>query len=398
MKHDFAARYPAIRARTAQLAAPLSPEDCQAQSMPDASPVKWHLAHTTWFFETFVLLPRVAAYQSPNPAFKVLYNSYYQAVGEQHPRSERGLVTRPSLAEVLDYRRHVDAAMQALLDTPLDEALAGLVELGLNHEQQHQELLLTDLLHLLSCNPLAPVYDARAPRTESHCSDTGWAAFSGGAVAIGAAADARFIFDNEGPRHTVWLQPYAMARRLVTQGEWLAFMRAGGYDDPGVWLSDGWDWVQRERIRAPLYWRRDGRDEQAPWRRFTLQGLLPLDEAAPVAHLSQYEADAYARWAGARLPTEAEWEHAAGADALAQEGQLWEWTSSAYAAYPGYRPVSGAVGEYNGKFMSNQYVLRGGSRATPRGHARRSYRNFFRADKRWQFMGLRLARDNPPPP
>lgn len=404
---DLADRYTAVRAHTMALAAPLSEADAQVQSMPDASPAKWHLAHVTWFFETMVLERFEPGFQPHHPAFRVLFNSYYQGVGAQHPRSQRGLVTRPSLAEVRAYRAAVDQRMATLLERSVSATtsdgqelvrLAELVELGLNHEQQHQELLLTDLLHLFSCNPLAPVYSA-APLALADPTDSaaGWLSFDAGTTEIGHGG-AGFAFDNEGPRHRVWLAPFALARRLVTQGEWQVFMQDGGYSDARWWLSAGWDWVQTEHIQAPLYWRRD---DTGVWRRFTLNGLLPLDADAPVAHISLYEADAYARWLAARtgqplrLPTEAEWEHAASVPAgLPQAfGAVWQWTNSAYLPYPGFQPWAGAVGEYNGKFMMNQMVLRGGSVATPVGHSRVSYRNFFPPATRWQFSGLRLARD-----
>lgn len=428
---SLAQRLAAVRAQTLALAAPLSEADCQVQSMPDASPVKWHLAHTTWFFETFVLERFEPGFRPWHPAFRVLFNSYYQGVGEQHPRPARGLLTRPTLAEVRAWRASVDERLQALLAEPPQgqgAAIAALVELGLQHEQQHQELILTDLLHLLSCNPLAPAYaDAPPPAVHDAVVPGGWTAFEGGLVETGHAG-AGFAFDNETPRHRVFLRPFALADDLVTQGDWRAFMADGGYDEPRWWLAAGWDWRRAQRIDAPLYWRRDGGADGGPWRRFTLRGLLPLDDAAPVVHVSAYEADAYARWHGAqhgaphRLPTEAEWEHAAGragpaaiAGARCVEaaallplppsarqgaaaphqlfGEVWQWTASAYQAYPGFRAWDGAVGEYNAKFMVNQLVLRGGSCATPRSHLRASYRNFFPPEARWQFGGLRLARD-----
>lgn len=423
----LAQRLAAVRAQTLALAAPLSEADCQVQSMPDASPVKWHLAHTTWFFETFVLERFEPGFRPWHPAWRVLFNSYYQGVGEQHPRPQRGLVTRPSLAEVRAWRASVDERLQALLAAPppgQGDALGTLVELGLQHEQQHQELILTDLLHLLSCNPLDPAYAAGPPpAVPAPAAPGGWTAFDGGLVEIGHAGGG-FAFDNETPRHRVFLRPYALADDLVTQGDWLAFVADGGYDDPRWWLAAGWDWRRAQGVAAPLHWRRGG---DGAWRRFTLRGLLPLDEAAPVVHVSAYEADAYARWHGARqgalhrLPTEAEWEHAAeraGAPAIAAArcidagallplpppsalpagprqlfGEVWQWTASAYQAYPGFRAWDGAVGEYNAKFMVNQLVLRGGSCATPRAHLRTSYRNFFPPEARWQFSGLRLARD-----
>ncbi len=395
-----------VRADTLALATPLSAEDCGAQSMADASPVKWHLAHTTWFFETFVLAAHEPRHAPLDARFRHLFNSYYDAVGSRHPRPQRGLLTRPSLAEVRQYRDHVDARLAALLSVreQLTPSARDLIELGLQHEQQHQELILTDVLHLLAQNPLAPAY--RADLIEDEPADARplrWFAFEGGGVEIGHAG-AGFAFDNETPRHRVWLAPYELADRLVTNAEFEAFVAAGGYRAPRWWLAEGWDWAQREGITQPLYWR-DRRCE------FTLAGEVSRAPARPVCHLSYFEADAYARWAGARLPTEAEWEHAAApheceghlrefdvlrpraAQGTAQFfGDVWEWTSSSYAAYPGFAPAAGAVGEYNGKFMVNQYVLRGGSCATPADHIRASYRNFFPAGARWQFSGLRLAR------
>ncbi|MBL8341602.1 MAG: ergothioneine biosynthesis protein EgtB [Rubrivivax sp.] len=433
-------RYRAVRAGTMALAAPLSEADCQVQSMPDASPTKWHLAHVTWFFETFVLERFEPEFRPHHAAFRVLFNSYYHGVGDQHPRPQRGLVTRPGLAEVKAYRAAVDERMEALLAGPLaDEAhrqIAELVELGLQHEQQHQELILTDIKHLLGCNPLAPVYRSAWPLAAVAPLPHGWVGFDGGLVQIGHGAEKnedgtgseRFAFDNETPRHAVHLRPYALGNRLVTHGEWLQFVAAGGYAEPRWWLSAGWDWVRTNRIEAPMYWRRrEGSAGHHGWTAFTLHGEAPLDPHTPIVHISLYEADAYARWRGAesgvplRLPTEAEWEHAAQcheAAAMRQAnfvesgalhpmpvpapqpgvpmqlfGDVWEWTTSSYQGYPGFRPWAGAVGEYNGKFMINQYVLRGGSCATPREHIRTSYRNFFPADIRWQFSGMRLARD-----
>ena len=433
-----------LRDATMRLTAPLSAEDCQVQSMPDASPVKWHLAHTTWFFETFILSAFDSTYETFSSDFKVLFNSYYNAVGDKHPRPARGMLSRPALSEVVDYRRHVDAAMVALAgklaananlagvndkpgnaikgttsDTFLGNAspaeFARMVILGLQHEQQHQELILTDVKHMLGCSPLFPAYAPLDSATISPASpDRGLTRFEGGIYLIGHDGDG-FAFDNESPAHEVLLQPYALANRPVTQGEYLEFMDAGGYEKPEFWLSAGWDAVNANRWRAPMYWRcHDG-----VWQHFTLHGLRPLDLEAPVAHISYFEADAYARWAGARLPREAELECAArtlgagalrdgnfledghlaptsaaeGSQGLAQMfGDVWEWTCSSYDAYPGFAPPAGAVGEYNGKFMCNQYVLRGGSCATPRSHIRPSYRNFFPTDARWQFTGLRLAR------
>jgi ergothioneine biosynthesis protein EgtB len=408
----LAPRYRAIRAATEALAAPLSAEDCAIQSMPDASPVKWHLAHTSWFFETFVLEPHLPGYRLHDAAFRVLFNSYYNAVGDKHPRPQRGLLSRPSLDAVRDYRAHVDAAMAALLArTEAASGLGGLIDLGLNHEQQHQELILTDVKHLLSCNPLKPAYaPARVVDEPASAAPLDWIAFREGVVEIGHDG-AGFAFDNETPRHRQYLEAFALASRPVTNAEYAAFIADGGYRHAELWLSEGWDWVNANGIAAPLYWE----DGSGGARQFTLQGLLALESDAPVCHVSLFEADAYARWAGARLPTEAEWELAAGTipveGRFAEDGALhprpaprvapltqlfgdvWEWTRSAYAPYPGFRPAAGAIGEYNGKFMCNQYVLRGGSCATPRSHIRATYRNFFPAAARWQFSGIRLARD-----
>ena len=389
-----------MRDASLALASPLSEADAQVQSMPDASPTKWHLAHTTWFFETFVLERFEPGFAPHHPAFRVLFNSYYQGVGAQHPRAQRGLVTRPSLAQVREYRHAVDARMTALLQgaTQVPPELATLVELGLQHEQQHQELILTDLLHLLSCNPLEPAYRPalQASPTRPAVAQR-WLEFDGGTVAIGAD-DTGFAFDNERPRHVSLVLPFAIASRPVTQREWLEFIDDGGYGDARWWLAAGWDWRVAQRIEAPAYWRREGGSD---WSAFTLHGRGPIEPEAPVAHVSYYEADAYAHWRGARdgqpwrLPTEAEWEHAASRAGEAQHwfGAVWQWTASPYTPYPGFRPWAGAVGEYNGKFMVNQQVLRGSSCATPRGHSRASYRNFFPAEARWQFSGLRLARD-----
>ena len=425
----LAERYAQIRARSLALAAPLSEADCQVQSMPDASPVKWHLAHVTWFFETFLLEALEPHFKPFNPAFRVLFNSYYNGVGDQHPRAQRGLITRPDLTEVLAYRRDVDDRMAALLALPHSDDWAATVELGLQHEQQHQELMLTDVLHLLSCNPLAPVYQALWPLAAVAPVPLKWVDQSGGLVNIGFdnLNDKAFAFDNESPRHPHWLQPYALSNRLVTHGEWLAFVEGGAYQNPRWWTSAGWDWVRQQQIQAPLYWRRGGAASR-DWHCFTLHGLVPLDACTPITHISWFEADAFARWwsdqnpeqGAARLPTEFEWEHAAqtlGPNATsvgnfvessalhpmpvaaAQQGLLqmlgdvWEWTSSSYLPYPGFKAWDGTVGEYNAKFMVNQMVLRGGSCATPRAHIRTSYRNFFPTDTRWQFNGLRLAQD-----
>jgi ergothioneine biosynthesis protein EgtB len=406
-----------VRRATEALAAPLGAEDCQAQSMPDASPTKWHLAHTTWFFETFVLAAHRPGYVPLHPQHGYLYNSYYEAIGERVARHERGLITRPTLDEVHEYRAHVDRQLLDWLGAASAaqlEVAAPLLETGLHHEQQHQELILTDLKHLLSLNPLRPVYRKPLAQLRAAGEEPGtapWVSFPGGVVSIGHPAHGGFHFDNEGPEHERLLRPFRLASRLTTCREVLEFIADGGYATPSLWLSDGWAVVQARRWRAPLYWEQgDG-----AWQQFTLGGLRPLDPDEPVAHVSFYEADAFARWAGARLAGEDEWESAArscsgdgnfvesaalhplparGADPLQQMfGDVWEWTQSPYTAYPGYRPPPGALGEYNGKFMCNQLVLRGGSCATPRSHIRASYRNFFPPDARWQFSGIRLAQD-----
>jgi ergothioneine biosynthesis protein EgtB len=397
------ARYRAVRTLSDALVAPLSDADATIQSMPDASPAKWHLAHTSWFFETFLLREHLPGFCPYAERWPFLFNSYYEAEGPRLARDRRGMLSRPALAEVLAYRAFVDEAIQPLLERP---ECAALVELGLAHEQQHQELLLTDCKHALFANPLGPAMwpskalrdsasstPVEAPPTVSH---------PGGIVAVGAAGPG-FAFDCEGPRHGVLLPPFRIATRLVTNREWDAFIADGGYRTASLWLSDGWAWVQREGIDAPLYW--------SEAEHFTHQGWLPRNPDAPVTHLSYFEADAFAQWAGARLPTEAEWEAvAAGSDPVAGNqldgaapplplggphlfGDCWQWTRSAFLPYPGYRPAAGAVGEYNGKFMSGQFVLKGASCATPRGHSRASYRNFFYPHQRWQFTGLRLAMD-----
>ncbi|OHV96452.1 hypothetical protein AKG95_17050 [Janthinobacterium lividum] len=410
--------YNKVRQHSLRLAEPLSDEDCGAQSMPDASPVKWHLAHTTWFFETFILESMEAAFTPFHPAFRVLFNSYYNGVGEKHPRAQRGLLTRPGMAQVRAYRIDVDARIGRLLASELArderERLTMLLALGLEHEQQHQELLLTDVKHLLAQSALFPAYmdnaldsapDSAVAPAQEHAQPTAWLAFDGGLAQIGHAGDG-FCFDNELPRHPQYVAPFELASALVTNGEFLAFIEAGGYRTAHLWLAEGWDWVRSGQLACPLYWQRD---DAGHWQEFTLFGLRPLDLQAPATHLSLFEADAYAHWAGARLPTEAEWEVAAqgvvvqvgqlhpaagtpGAGLRQMFGHCWQWTSSSYAPYPGYRTAPGALGEYNGKFMLNQYVLRGSSCATPAGHARASYRNFFPAGARWQFSGIRLAR------
>jgi ergothioneine biosynthesis protein EgtB len=382
--------YRGVRAETERRAAPLTAEDQVIQSMPDASPTKWHRAHTTWFFEQFLLTPKLAGYRPFDERFAFLFNSYYVAAGPRHARPQRGLITRPDATEVAAYRQHVDAAVARLIETASGDALDDvltIVELGLHHEQQHQELILTDILHAFAQNPTAPAYDAGWQWPSPPAGGDDFIVLDSGVYAIGHAAPG-FCFDNEGPVHDVLLQPVRLARALVTNGEWLAFMADGGYDTPSLWLSDGWTCAQTEGWAAPGYWRMvDG-----AWFALTLAGLMPVDPSAPVCHVSYYEADAFARWAGKHLPGEAEWEVAARTGELADAfGTVWQWTRSAYAPYPGYRAAEGALGEYNGKFMVNQMVLRGSSLATPDGHARVTYRNFFYPPHRWQFMGLRLA-------
>ena len=411
---DLAIQFERVRAQTERLAAPLSAEDCALQSMPDASPTKWHLAHTSWFFETFVLERAIPQYVPFHPQFRMLFNSYYVGVGPRHPRPERGLLSRPTLDEVRAYRRHVNDGMARIMDRAPDDTLADIVELGIHHEQQHQELMLTDLKHLFSRNPLRPAYHKRPLATDhgaAGAADREWLLLPGGPRHIGHDASS-FCFDNETPRHRVYVNACEIAARPVTNGDYLAFISDGGYERPELWLSEGWDTCVAHGWRAPLYWTRGGED----WLIFTLFGTEALRPEEPVCHVSYYEADAYARWAGARLPSEAEWEtlaaecavngnllesgryhpsaaRGAGNGALQVHGDVWEWTQSAYGPYPGYRPAAGAVGEYNGKFMVNQYVLRGGSCATPQSHIRATYRNFFPASARWQFSGIRLARD-----
>ena len=409
---DWPARYARVRRDTERLVEPLSVEDCVVQTIPDVSPPKWHLAHTTWFYETFLLVPFSRHYRLFHPDFARLFNSYYEQVGEYHPRPRRGWLSRPAFDEVLAYRHHVDTAMQDLL---ADEAhpdaarIRTLLDVGLNHEQQHQELLLTDTKHILGHNPLHPAYRA-LPTPNGKAAPLHWLAFDGGLAEIGAE-NTGFHYDNEAPRHRVWLEAFELASRPVTNGEYLAFIEDGGYRRPELWLSDGWQAVKQGRLTRPLYWQHiDGE-----WHEMTLGGLRPLDPDAPVCHVSYFEADAYAHWAGARLPTEAEWERAAQDQPISGNlrdagwlhpapaddgeglqqlyGDVWEWTASAYAPYPGFRPPAGALGEYNGKFMCGQYVLRGGSCVTPADHIRASYRNFFYPPDQWQFSGIRLARD-----
>ncbi|HEX6927549.1 MAG TPA: ergothioneine biosynthesis protein EgtB [Longimicrobiaceae bacterium] len=411
---DPSSAYAEVRRFTERLTEGLAPEDMVVQSMPDVSPTKWHLAHTSWFFERFVLMEHLPGYTPLHEMYLYLFNSYYHQAGERHCRDQRGYISRPTVAEVMAYRRHVDEAMSRLLER-LDEldrsAIEPLVTLGLHHEQQHQELMLTDIKHVFAVNPLRPAYVADPPATpRGSTRPLGWVAFEGGLFEIGHGGDG-FAYDNEGPRHRQFLQPFELADRLVTCGEYLEFMEDGGYRRPELWLSLGWATVQEKRWTEPFYWeRRDGK-----WMIFTLAGMREVVPEEPVCHLSYFEADAYARWAGARLPTEAEWEVAAASlpiegnlvdegwfhpcaapdgEGLRQMyGDVWEWTASPYAPYPGFRPAPGAVGEYNGKFMCNQYLLRGGSCATSRSHIRPTYRNFFPPDATWQFTGVRLARD-----
>lgn len=389
---ELAGAFERVRARSLALAEPLSAEDQCVQSMPDASPVKWHLAHTTWFFETLVLQAFVPGYRAVDAQYAFLFNSYYEALGPRHPRPARGLLTRPSADDVRAYRRAVDAAVARFIAGCDDSTLAAatpVIELGLNHEEQHQELILTDVLHLLSVNPMQPAYrpaDEAPPPAAPR--PLGWRRVDGGIATVGHRGSG-FAFDNEGPAHDVLLRPFAIADRPVSNADYLGFVLAGGYRDPQWWLSDGWSTVQAAGWDAPLHWHdAHGTQPQA----FTLHGLRPLDPHAPVTHLSLFEAAAYATWAGARLPTEFEWEVAA-LGGLPATGAVWEWTRSAYDPYPGFRPFDGTAAEYNGKFMVGQIVLRGGSIASPPGHVRPTYRNFFPPSARWQFSGLRLAKD-----
>jgi len=406
--------YQTVRDETEQLAAPLSPEDQLVQSMVDASPTKWHRAHTTWFFETFVLQPHFRGYREFDPDFGYLYNSYYESVGEQHPRHERGLISRPSLDQIAAYREHVDEVMAIAIDQGLTDipAVADVVLLGLHHEQQHQELILSDIKHVLSKNPTLPSYRQGEPAPSYPSPRLDWLNIEGGLVEVGHVGSG-FRFDNEAPRHRVFLEPFRLADRAVTNGDWLDFMADDGYHEARHWLSEGWALINNQGWEAPLYWDAS----RSGWQVFTLHGRVRVNPSEPVCHVSYFEADAFARWAGARLPTEGEWEHASNTLSLEGNfanrdvlnplpvpetstglprqmfGDVWEWTSSSYSPYPGFRTAEGAVGEYNGKFMSNQYVLRGGSFATPAGHIRRTYRNFYPSRARWMFGGLRLASD-----
>ncbi len=403
-------QYSNVRTLTEKLCQPLEIEDYGIQSMADVSPPKWHLAHTTWFFETFILMSYLPGYQVFHPQFGYLFNSYYEAMGERHPRAERGLLSRPTVAEVYAYRAHVDQAMAQLLDQAdcqQWQKLEPLIILGIHHEQQHQELLLMDIKHIFATNPLRPIYHDQITTSQQQAPEQQWLDYPEGIYQLGEHTS-EFSFDNERPRHRIFLEPYRLASRLVTNAEYLAFMRAGGYHTPEYWLAEGWFVAQQASWHAPLYWEQDGHN----WQVMTLAGMQPLHLDQPVCHISYYEADAYARWAEKRLPTEAEWEAAftlmpltgnllesgrlhpavaQGAGLTQGFGDVWEWTQSAYTAYPGYRPDPGALGEYNGKFMCNQFVLRGGSCVTSASHLRPSYRNFFPPAARWQFSGLRLA-------
>ena len=397
---------------TERLAGHLAPEDQVPQSMEDASPTKWHLAHTTWFFDTFLLQPHLAGYTPPNPTYGYLFNSYYEAVGSRHPRQQRGLVTRPTVSEVSDYRRTIDDAIARLIESVNARQwrmIAPLIKLGIAHEEQHDELLLMDILNLFSHNALRPAFAPYRPASASQAPDIDWVHFEGGIVEIGHDGNG-FAFDCEGPRHQALVQPFRLASRLVTNGEWKAFMADGAYQRPELWLSDGWATINQQHWNAPLYWE----EIDGAWHAMGLPGLHPVEDAAPVCHVSYYEADAFATWSGKRLPTESEWEIAAkalppqgntlgsnllrpvpaqGPGLQQMFGDVWEWTQSPYVPYPGFKPEAGAVGEYNGKFMSNQIVLRGSSCATTDNHVRSTYRNFFYPDKRWMFAGLRLAED-----
>ncbi len=426
-KHStIISRYLKIREQSLNLVAPLSEADAQLQSMPDASPAKWHLAHTTWFFETFILCSFLKGYKRFNETYNYLYNSYYNGIGEQYPRAQRGLISRPSLGEIVSYREFVDAAIQSLFEQMDDlndssiKDLSGLLELGLNHEQQHQELLLTDIKHAFFHNPLYPSYSASSFTPSSNTTpELSWLPIQSGLVPVGYDGDA-FVFDNERPEHSVYIHDFSIASRLVTNGEYAEFIASGGYQNPDFWLADGWAWLQQRLSQNhnahPLYWVK----QKEQWFEFTLAGLLPLNDYQAVTHINYYEANAYANWLGVRLPTEFEWEAATrqmGARPFVSDdmsnialhtsiasrsdssspflqafGNVWQWTTSGYGAYPGFSPFSGVAGEYNGKFMSNQNVLRGGSCVTPIGHTRETYRNFFYAHQQWQFTGIRLAK------
>ena len=415
-KEDFIEQYQKVRTFSEHLCEPLVTEDYVIQSMPDVSPTKWHLAHVSWFFETFLLSPALPGYKSLHPQYAYLFNSYYNTLGQRHCRPKRGLISRPTVQETYQYRRYVDAHVLKLLERSDEQQLASLAPiftLGLHHEQQHQELIVTDIKHVLSCNPLYPVYRPGEPVLSASIPPLKWISYPEGVYRIGHEGEG-FAFDNEMPRHRQFIEPFQLASRLITNGEYMEFMADGGYDNPLLWLSDGWNTVRAQEWKAPLYWEQcDGR-----WFMITLSGMREVEPSEPVCHVSYYEADAYARWAGARLPTEAEWEvaaqdlpvegnfveqglyHPTPLDAAASSekpaqmyGDVWEWTSSSYAPYPGFHPGPGAIGEYNGKFMCDQYVLRGGSCATSLSHIRSTYRNFFPSNAQWQFMGFRLARE-----
>lgn len=413
-KNNIGSAYAEVREATRRLRAPLCPEDCVIQSMPDASPTRWHMAHTTWFFETFVLGRFAKNYKSFQPEFSYLFNSYYNTVGAQFARPNRGLLSRPTVAEIDAYRSHVDEKMCDLLASDVSDELRNIVEIGLHHEQQHQELIVTDIKNAFSLNPIHPVYRDQSSTPQSTPISMGWGDYAEGLFWIGHAGDG-FGYDNEFPRHRVFLESFELAKRLVTNGEYMEFIADDGYKKPELWLSEGWQTSNKNNWEAPLYWFRE--HEKDKWHSYTLSGKRPVDPNEPACHVSYFEADAFARWSGCRLPLEAEWEiatadvehvgnfveselfHPAPAkecpgDRLPQQmyGDVWEWTSSQYSAYPGYQPPPGAMGEYNGKFMCNQFVLRGGSCATPASHIRHTYRNFFPPDARWQFSGIRLAR------
>lgn len=411
---DLHCSYRHVRRRSENLCEPLETEDYCSQPIPEVSPIKWHLAHTTWFFEAFILREFVPNYRVFNQNFNYLFNSYYDTIGSYFPRPERGNLTRPLVTEVYEFRRHVDDAMSSLLERKIDSKVRDRVLLGLNHEQQHQELMVTDFKYILGKNPLRPIYNGVSSRIPQTVNALRYVAFDGGMANVGMDMNGSgFCFDNETPEHQVYLAPYSLANRLITNGEFEQFVHDGGYEDPRLWLSDGWVEKQNRGWQMPEYWSGQGGERSE----YTLAGERDLDSSQPVTHLSLYEADAYARWAGARLATEFEWEHAArtqgastrpigssecelhpqpaaqGSQLQQLMGECWEWTSSSYSPYPGYVPLKGALGEYNGKFMANQFVLRGGSAATPPGHMRTTYRNFFYAHDRWQFTGIRLARD-----